>query len=458
MTAQCPRNAARNGQADGRRSPGSEPQGEPESQPSPTEDEPNRFKRLLKAIGPGVITGASDDDPSGIATYASVGASLGYATLWTAPVTFPLMATVQYICAKIGMVSGTGLAGVLRKHYGRTLLYPAVLLLVIANTVNAGTDIAAIAAGINLLLPAIPIWMLIAPIAAAILALQIWGSYRLIANTFRWLTLALLAYIAAGFLARPDWGEALRGTVTPNIAFNSTYITALIAILGTTISPYLFFWQASEEVEEEVSMGRTQLWEREGASSTEMKYAACDVNIGMLFANIVFYFVILASAATLNKAGQYEINSAADAAQALRPLAGDLAGLLFAVGIIGAGVLAVPVLTGSAAYAVSEAFGWKSGLEEKPWKARQFYGVIVVATLFGVAIDFLGINPMQALFWTAVINGVLAGPLLVLIMLIANNRSIMGERVNNVWTNIVGWTATATMLVAAVGLFLTWGT
>jgi Mn2+/Fe2+ NRAMP family transporter len=347
---------------------------------------------------------------------------------------------------------------VLRQHYGKKLLYPAVLMLVVANTINAGTDIAAIAAAINLLLPAIPIWLLVAPIAAVILALQIWGSYRLIANTFRWLTLALLAYIAAGFLARPDWGEVLRGTIIPNIRFDSTFLTALVAILGTTISPYLFFWQASEETEEEVSMGRTRLWQRKGATNAELRYAAWDVNIGMLFANIVFYFVVLTSAATLFKDGQHTINSAADAAQALRPLAGDLAGLLFALGIIGAGFLAVPILTGSAAYGVSEAFGWSYGLEKKPWKAKQFYGVIAASTVLGVAIDFLGINPIQALYWTAVINGILAGPLLILIMLVANNRKIMGERVNNAWINLLGWAATATMLTAAVGLFLTWGT
>ncbi len=438
--------------------PHSEPMGGTGSLEAAIGRERNPIKRSLMVLGPGLITGASDDDPSGIATYASVGASLGYATLWMAPVTFPLMATVQYICAKIGMVSGMGLAGVLRRHYGKKLLYPAVLMLVVANTVNAGTDIAAIAAAINLLLPVIPIRLLVAPIAAVILALQFWGSYRLIANTFRWLTLALLAYIAAGFLAQPDWGEVLWGTIIPNITFDSTFLTALVAILGTTISPYLFFWQASEETEEEVSMGRTRLWQRQGATNAELKYAAWDVNVGMLFSNIVFYFVVLTSAATLFKDGQTTINSAADAAQALRPLAGDLAGLLFALGIIGAGFLTVPILTGSAAYAVSEAFGWSYGLEKKPWKAKQFYGVIAASTLVGVVIDFLGINPMQALFWTAVINGVLAGPLLILIMLVSNNRKIMGERVNNVWINLLGWVATATMLIAAVGLLLTWGT
>ncbi|MFN0069886.1 MAG: NRAMP family divalent metal transporter [Chloroflexota bacterium] len=457
MTQQSPANSHSEGADSTPLLPRSEPAGSTGSLEAALEREPNRIKRFLKVLGPGVITGASDDDPSGIATYAMVGAQLGYATLWTAPVTFPLMAAVQYICAKIGMVCGTGLAGVLRQYYGKKLLYPAVLGMFIANTINAGADIAAIAAAVNLLAPALPIWLLIAPVAAVILALQLWGSYRLIASTFRWLTLALLAYIGSGFLSQPDWSEVLRSTVTPNITFDRAFLTALIAILGTTISPYLFFWQASQEVEEEVSMGRARLWQREGATKNELRYAAWDVNTGMLFANIVFYFVILAAAATLNKAGQTDISSAADAAQALRPLAGDLAGLLFALGIIGAGFLAVPILTGSAAYAVSEAFGWRYGLGEKPWRAKQFYGVIAVATLLGVALDFVGINPIQALFWTAVINGVLAGPLLVLVMLIANNRVIMGARVNNVWTNLLGWTATLSMLAAAVGLVLTWG-
>lgn len=420
------------------------------------EEEPNPIKRFLKVLGPGVITGASDDDPSGIATYSTVGAQLGYATLWTAPITFPLMASVQYICARIGMVSGMGLAGILRAHYGRKILYPAVLLLIIANTINAGADLGAIAAAINLVLP-LPVWLLTPVVTAVILALQVWGSYRLIARIFRWLTLALLAYIGAGFLARPDWGEVLRNTLIPQIRFDATFLQALVAILGTTISPYLFFWQASQEVEEEVQMGRTRLWQRQGATDAELKYAAWDVNTGMLFANIVFFFVIMATGATLFVNGKTDIQSAADAAQALRPLAGDAAGLLFAAGIIGAGFLAVPILTGSGAYAVSEAFGWKYGLDRNPGKAKQFYAVIVASTVIGMAMNFLGINPIQALFWTAVINGVLAGPLLVLIMLIANNREVMGERINGRWLNILGWAATAAMLAAAGGLFATWG-
>lgn len=418
--------------------------------------EPNLVKRLFKVLGPGLVTGASDDDPSGIGTYAQAGASLGFATLWTVPVTFPLMAAVQFICAKIGMVSGTGLAAVLRKHYPRALLYPVLIGLIIANTINAGADIGAIAAGLNLLVP-IPIAYMIIPVALVIMSLQIWGSYRLIARTFKWLTLTLFAYVGAAFLARPDWGAVFRSTLVPTVRFDSTFLVALVAILGTTISSYLFFWQASQEAEEEVSLGRKRLWQRKGATDAELRYAALDVNIGMIFCNVVFYFVILGTAATLHVAGKTDIQSASEAAQALRPLAGSAATFLFASGMIGAGFLAVPVLTGSAAYAVAEAFGWEYGLDRKPEKARQFYAVIVASTMIGMLIDFVGINPIRALFWTAVINGFLAPPLLVIIMLVSNNKKVMGGRTNNVWTNLFGWGAAVVMFAAAISLVLTWG-
>lgn len=417
--------------------------------------DPNPIRRFFKILGPGLITGASDDDPSGIGTYATAGASLGYATLWTAPLTYPLMAAVQYICAKIGMVCGTGLAGVLRRHYSGKLLYPVLLSLVIANTINAGTDIGAIAAAINLLVPIPPVVMIV-PIALIIVALQIWGSYRLIARTFKWLTLTLFAYIASTFLANPPWGEVVKATFIPTIRFDSTFLLTIVAILGTTISPYLFFWQASEEVEEEVSMGRKRLWQRKGATDTELKYAALDVNIGMIFCNVVFYFVILGTAATLHAGGKTEIESATDAAQALRPLAGNAASVLFALGIIGAGFLAVPVLTGSAAYAIAETFGWQYGLDKKPERAKQFYAAITISTATGMLINFIGINPIKALFWTAIINGFLAPPLLVVIMIVANNKEIMGNRTNGLWTNVLGWTTAVVMFAAAIASVLAW--
>lgn len=414
------------------------------------------IKRFLDRLGPGLITGASDDDPSGIATYSQAGAALGFATLWTAIVTLPLMVVVQHICAKIGMVSGRGLAGVLNRYYSKKLLYPVVLGLVIANTINAGTDIAAIAAAINMFVP-IPIGALVIPIAIAIVGLQIWGSYRLIVKIFKWLTLSLFAYVIAAFLAKPDWYSVAKATFLPQISFTSDYITTIVAILGTTISPYLFFWEASEEVEEEKSEGRSKLSERKGATDVEIRKEKIDTVVGMLFCNLVFYFVIVSAGATLHVTGQTNIQSATEAAQALRPLAGNFATVLFGIGLVGAGLLAIPVLTGSAAYAVSETFGWPSGLDEKPRHAKKFYAVIAASTLVGVLIDFAGVNPISALFWTAVINGVVAPPLLVVVMLVANNKRVMGTRTNGVWANIVGWLAAAVMFAAAIAMFVTWG-
>ena len=416
-----------------------------------------RLPRFFKILGPGLITGASDDDPSGIGTYALAGASLGFSVLWTALATLPMMTAVQFMCAKIGLVTGTGLARVLRQHYSRALVYPVVAGLVVANTLNAGADIGAIAAAINLLVP-VPITAMVVPIALTILGFQIWGSYRLIARTFKWLTLALLAYIGAALMARPDVGEVLRGTFVPTLRFDAKFLTSLVAILGTTISPYLFFWQASQEVEEEISMGRRTLRARRGATDAELREAGLDVTAGMALSNVVMYFIILATAATLFKAGQTDIQSATEAAQALRPLAGDAAYVLLAVGLIGAGFLGVPILTGSSAYAIAEALGWRRGLDEKPRRAKLFYAMIVVPTLIGLLVNFAGINPIKALLWTAVINGFLAPPMLVVILLVCNNPAIMGARRNTRWTNVVGAVTTLVMFAAAIGLVLTWGT
>jgi NRAMP (natural resistance-associated macrophage protein)-like metal ion transporter len=421
---------------------------------SPRTLERNPIKRFLKVLGPGLITGAADDDPSGIATYSIAGASLGFATLWTALVTLPLMSVVQFLCAKVGMVSGMGLAGVLRKYYSRWLLYPTVFLLLVANTINAGTDIGAIAAAVNLFLP-VPIAYMIVPIALLIVAVQFWGSYRLITRVFKWLTLALFAYIVAAFLARPRWHEVINATFIPQFTFDKTYLMTLVAILGTTISPYLFFWQASQEVEEEISMGRKTIEERQGATFAELKKATLDTDVGMFVCNLVFYFVIVAAAATLHAHGKTDIQSATDAAKALEPLAGSAAKYLFAAGLIGVGFLAVPVLTGSAAYAVAESFGWECRLDDKPREAKHFYGVIAASTLVGMLINFVGINPMAALFGTAVINGLVSPPLLVVIMLASNNKTVMGDKVNGFTTNLVGWAAALVMFAAAVGLVLT---
>lgn len=418
--------------------------------------EKNPVKRFFKMLGPGLITGASDDDPSGIGTYAQAGAALGYTPLWLALITLPLQWTVQFICAKVGMVTGMGLARVLQKHYSRPLLYLVVAGLVIANTLTAGVDIGGIAAAINLLIP-MPITVMIVPIAIIILVLQIWCSYRLIASIFKWLTLALFAYILSAFFARPDWHEVLKGTFIPTLRFDSNFLAILVAVLGTTITPYLFFWQADQEVEEEISMGRRTLRQRKGATKAELKYANWDVAVGVLFSNVVMYFIILATAATLHKAGKIDIQSATEATQALRPLAGDAAYILLALGLIGAGFLCVPILTGSSAYAIAEALGWKHGLDEKPRRAKLFYGVIAVSTMIGILINFIGINSIKALVLAAVINGFLAPPILVVIMLVANNKAVLGRDVNGPLANVMGWITTVAMFAAAGALVLTWG-
>ena len=413
------------------------------------------MRRFLSTLGPGLVTGASDDDPSGIGTYAQAGAALGLASLWTTIVTFPMMWTIQFVCAKIGMVTGGGLARVLRKHYSPFVLYPVVAGLAVANTINAGVDIGAIAAAINLIVP-VSAAVLIVPIVLVILSIQIFGSYRLLSRIFKWLTLALFAYIVSAFFAKPDWRAVAAATFLPTIRFDREYLLILVAILGTTITPYLFFWQADQEVEEEISMGRRMLRQRTGATQAELRQMDWDVAVGMLFSNAVMFFIMLATASTLHTSGKTTIQSATDAAEALRPLAGAAASLLWAPGLIGAGALCVPILTGSAAYAIAEAQGWRRGLSERPRRAKLFYGVITLSTLLGMMINFIGVNPMTALFWTAVINGFLAPPVLVVVMLIANNKKVLGAHVNGTFTNIVGWATTAVMFAAAIGLLLTW--
>jgi Mn2+/Fe2+ NRAMP family transporter len=287
------------------------------------------------------------------------------------------------------------------------------------------------------------------------LVLQIWGSYRTIATIFKWLTLALFAYIAAAFFAHPDFREVVRSTFVPHLSLDPNYLTTLVALIGTTISPYMFFWQATQEVEEDIALGRKHLWQRKGTTDAELTYAAWDVGIGMFFSQVVAYFIIFATAATLFKTGHTNIATAADAARALEPLAGRWASLLLALGLIGAGFLAVPILTGSSAYAMSELFGWKFGFDEHPGRAPQFYGIIALSTLVGIELNFVGISPIQALYWTAVINGFLAPLLLVLIMLVSGNRKVMGARVHSPLLGLMGWLTTGAMLLASIGTILT---
>jgi NRAMP (natural resistance-associated macrophage protein)-like metal ion transporter len=415
-----------------------------------TEEQPKGLKEFFSVLGPGLITGASDDDPSGVGTYSTTGAATGYRYLWTAVLTYPLQAAIQGMCARIGLVSGKGLAATIKQYYPKGVLYPIVLLLLIANTFNVGADLAAIAAGINLVVP-ISILALIPPIGIALTLLQVFAKYQVINKVFKWLCLALLAYIATAFVSHANLLDVAKGTLIPKLPRTKNDINLMVAILGTTISPYLFFWQAGQEIEEQKAKGKTTVAERQGATRTEVADRKLDVNLGMLASNLVMYFIILTTAATLHASGKTDISSAADAAAALQPLLGSAAKLLFAVGIIGAGLLAVPVLTGSSGYALSEAFGWRYGLDEK---AKGFYTIIVASMLVGMLSNYLGLDPIKALVYSAVINGVTSPPLLLLIVMLANRRSVMGKYINRPWTNIFGWAGVVLMTIATVAYFV----
>jgi len=411
-------------------------------------------KKAALLLGPGFITGAADDDPSGIGTYAVAGASLGLATLWTALVTFPFMAAVQNVCARLGLVTGTGLAGILKEHYPRWVLYPAVGLVVVANTINVGADLGAIADAAGIVIGT-PLPWLVIPIAVGLLAVEVFASYRMIERIFKYLTLALFAYVVDAVVVHPPLSETLRATIVPTISLDRDYIATIVAILGTTISPYLFFWQTSHEVEEEKAAGKKTRAQRRGTSWYELRIATIDVNLGMLFSNLVMYFIILATALTLHANGKTDISTGAEAAQALSPIAGDFAGVIFAIGMIGAGFLAVPILSGASAYAVSETFGWREGLDENWRRAKPFYGVVAAATLVGLVIPLTGVKPIDALFFTAILNGIAAPPLLVVIMLAARNRRVMGRETIGPVLTALGWIVTIAMFAALAGLAIT---
>lgn len=412
-----------------------------------------RLPRLLRVLGPGLITGAADDDPSGVATYSTAGAAFGFALLWTAPFTLPLMVAVQLMCARIGMVTGRGLAGVLREHYPRPLLWLACALLLVANTVNIGADLGAMAA-VTEMLTGVPAVALVPAFALLILLLLVVESYPVIARVFKWLTLSLFAYVGAALLARPDWGAVARATAWPAIRLDKEYLTILVAMLGTTISPYLFFWQAAEEVEEEKALGRLTVEQRRGASDRAMRAAATDVVVGMSFSNLIAYFIVLTAGATLHAHGQLHIQTAQDAARALRPLAGDFAALLFSVGIIGTGFLGVSVLAGSSALAVAEGAGWHNGMSERPREAGRFYVVMAASMLAGMALALWGVDAMRMLFWAAVINGVLAPPLVAIVLVVCNDGWLM-ERHRNGWLlNLLGALTVLLMSAAALALVL----
>jgi NRAMP (natural resistance-associated macrophage protein)-like metal ion transporter len=421
--------------------------------------------RVLRVIGPGLITGASDDDPSGIGTYSQVGAAFGVGFLWMALYILPLVICVQEMCGRIGLVTGRGIAGNVRRHYNRWLLYGAVLLLFIANTINVGADLGAMAASVRLLTPGVPFGIILIIFALGILLLEIFIPYRYYARVLKVLTLSLVAYLVAGILIHPDWLDLLRATIVPSLQLTPEFLALAIAVLGTTISPYLFFWQAAEEVEEEherevqkelhAAAGQPMARKpggHQGHLHRAMRALRLDTTLGMIAASATFWFIVMATGLTLHTHGIRTIATAAEAAQALRPLAGNLAGLVFAIGIIGTGLLAIPVLAGSAAYGIAETFGWREGLSEKVGHARGFYAVITAATLIGLALNFLGVNPITALVYTAVINGIVAVPLLVVLLLVANNRAVMGNFTNGRLSNTIGILTTLVMGAAAIAL------
>lgn len=409
---------------------------------------------LLKVLGPGLVTGAADDDPSGIGTYSQAGAQFGFGLAWTMVFGFPLLASIQAICAQIGATTGLGIAQNLRRHYPRRVLQVVVILLLIANVINLGADLGAMAAALALLLPGNALLYTFLFGVVCVL-LEVFISYGRYAGALKWATLSLFSYVAVVFVVDVPWGEALRSTLVPQFTFDKAHAMALVAIFGTTISPYLFFWQAGQEVEEQHRRHIKPLCVSPRSAGAELKRIRTDTLVGMGFSHLVALFIIIATAATLHANGVTEIESAAQAAQALRPIAGDLAFALFAIGIIGTGMLAVPVLAGSAAYAVSEAFGWVEGLDRKPREAKAFYGVIALATLGGVALNFIGIDPMKALYWAAVVNGLLAPPLMFVTMLIASNPVAMGGMPISRGLKFGGWLSTAVMTaVAAVFLLV----
>src|SRR5215469_1228399 len=407
----------------------------------------------FRSLGLGLITGASDDDPTAIGTYAAAGAAFGPSFLWVAPMVLPMMFAVVYLSSKIGQVAGQGLFAVIRQHYSRWLLYFLLITAVVGNIIEAGADLGGMAAALNVIVP-VPIRGMVIVLGIFVLSLQIRG-YRLIKNIFRWLALVLLAYVGSAVLARPDLSSVIRGTLVPTLQFNRNFFAILVAVIGTSLSAYLYSWQSNQEVEENISMGRRRLTDRIGTTHEEQRHARRDVALGMIFASVIMYFIILSTAATLFKAGKTEINTAAEAAQALRPLAGKAAGLLFAIGVFGVGFLAVPVMTIGAAFDVCQSFGWKHGLHARPREAKPFYAMLFLFTAIAIGLNFFGINPMRALVYAGIVQGVSTPFLMLLIMWATNNTRIMGRWVNTRSMNILGWITVVAMSAATVGLLIT---
>lgn len=410
-----------------------------------------KARKFWHILGPGLVTGAADDDPSGVATYSQTGAQYGFKLLWFAPLTLPLMGAIQEMCARIGLVTGRGLASNIKRFFPRWVLILTAILLLVANTFNIGADLGALAKATQLLTPTWPFWALVIGFTILSLLMQIFISYQKYANVLKYLAVTLIVYIITAFVIKGfPWAEALRNSITPQLDFSKTQIILICGILGTTISPYLFFWQTSQEVEEEILEGDTTIASRQGTTKGEMKKMRLDNWSGMIFSNIVTFFIIAVCAATLFKGGITNIGSAADAAKALEPLAGKYASLLFTIGIFGTGLLGIPVLAGSAAYAISEAFGWKEGLYRRFAQAGAFYGIIILSMGIGLIINFIGLDPIKALIYSAVTNGLVAPVVMILIVLLATNKKVMGEWKSGWLSKTFGWLGTAVMVIAGI--------
>jgi NRAMP (natural resistance-associated macrophage protein)-like metal ion transporter len=410
---------------------------------------------FVARLGPGLITGAADDDPSGIATYSQVGAQFGLGMLWTMLFSFPFMAAMQEICARLGRITGVGIAENLRRNYSKPLVYGMVLLLCVANIFNLGADISAMGAVTKLVFGG-SLNAYAALFGALSLLLQVYVPYNKYVHYLKWLTLVLFAYVATAFVVHVPWPQALRATVVPTFTFTPEYWMALVAVLGTTISPYLFFWQTSQEAEDvAVNEQEFPLKKKPSQALAQFRRIAMDTRVGMGFSNMVAFFIILTTAVTLHVAGgASEIKTAADAAKALQPLAGNLAFGLFALGIIGTGMLAIPVLAGSAAYAVAESLHWHASLQRKPGQAPKFYAVLTLAIVLGTSMDFFGIDPIRALYWSAVLNGIVSVPLMLMLMLMSSRKAVVGKFLLPMYLRVVGWAATAVMLAASLGFMV----
>jgi NRAMP (natural resistance-associated macrophage protein)-like metal ion transporter len=423
--------------------------------PSPSAAAPRAgpVRRFFASLGPGLITGAADDDPSGIATLSSAGAALGTSLLWTTAVTWPLMAFVQMTCARIGMVTGQGLAAALRARFPRSLLVVASITLLAANTINIGADLLGMSDAAGMLTGLDSHWFVLL-FGVGISWATIRLGYDQIASALKWLALFLFAYVIAAFDVHPQWDEVLRAAVVPSLPRTRQAFSMLVAILGTTISPYLFFWQASQEVEEEKAMGRTMRARRIGATPAEIGIRRLDVGVGTFFSQGVMFFIMLTTALTLHRHGVTDIQTSRQAAEALKPLAGRFAAGLYTFGLVGVGLLAIPTLSGSAAYAFAETFGWRQGLDQKLRSARSFYGIVIASTALGIAMDFARLNPVKALFWTAVLNGLIAPFLLIGILLVASDRKVMHGQPIPILSRVIVGATTLAMFAAAVGMFV----